>query len=268
MNRQVILIIAFLAAVSTFSPLAGFTKQPPLLTKYTSVIHICTSSAQPGPSIPIKHIGRLCINTSVSYRTAVYKDEQAGLRDLFDLTRRARLEEHWVFLPKKALWLEIGYGEKEGSIEIDQGCLETIIRENADLAIYHIHPRNYLELKKREGYTNISETWLTLPSLEDVAFMIHYSSMFSREHPQGKISWNVCSPLGVTEYILTEKGLSHYRNIQQNAFLLEYFCTTHAKVSNNSSTPFFNITAPHRVQDLINWVNAQGNGYIRIRLTP
>jgi hypothetical protein len=268
MNKPSIFAIAFFAAIYTFGPSAGFTKQPPLLTKYTSVIHICRSSAQPSPNIPIKYMNRLCINTSVSYRTAVQKDEQAGIRDLCDLTKSVWLEEHWVFLPEKDLWLEIGCGETEGSAEIDQDYLETIIRENADLAIYHIHPRNYLRSKERKGYTNISETWLTLPSLEDVALMIYYSSMFNREHPRGKIAWNICSPLGMTEYALTEQGISHYRNIQQDAFLLSYFCPSHAEVADATLTPFFDIRSPHKVQDLINWANTQGKSYIRIGFTP
>jgi hypothetical protein len=178
------------------------------------------------------------------------------------------LEEHWAFLPERDIWLEIGCREEEGSVEIDQDYLETIIRENAELAIYHIHPRNYLRSKARKGYTDIRETWLTVPSLEDVAFMIYYSSMFNREHPRGKISWNVCSPLGVTEYGLTQRGISHYENIQQNAFLLRYFCPSHAKVAEAALTPFFDIRSPHTVQDLIDWANTQGKGYIKIGFTP
>lgn len=267
MNKQSIFAIAFVAAISAFSPSAGFTKQPPLLTKHTSVIRICGSSPQPSPNIPIKYMNRLCVNTSVSYRTAAQKDEQAGTRDLCDLTRSAWLEEHWVFLPEKDLWLEIGWGEKEGSVKIDQDYLETIIRENADLAIYHIHPRNYLRSKERKSY-KISETWLTLPSLEDVAFMIYYSSIFNREHPRGKISWNISSPLGVTGYALTEEGMNHYRNIRQDTFLLRYFCPSHVKVADTTLTTSFDIRSPHRVQDLINWANTQGKSYIRIGFTP
>lgn len=260
--------VAVLGVVSAIWCSAAYPERPPLLTEFSAVILIGKPQDEVRPSVPVKYASNLFINTSVSYRVAVQEHKQAGLKDLCDLTENASLEEHWVFLPDKDLWLEIGYREKPGSVGIDHDYLERTIKENDEMAIYHIHPRSYLRSMDRKGYSNIPETWLTLPSLEDVALMIYYSSRFYDQHPQGRISWYLCSPLGITEYALTEKGINHYRNIEHNTFLVRYFHPCHTPDPDLQLSRVFDITAPHTVQDLMDWVNSQGEGYLRVDFTP
>ena len=194
--------------------------------------------------------------------------EEAGINDLRELTETVGFEEHWVFLPDKNLWIEIGFREKLGSVEVDHDYLEKIIRENDRLGVYHFHPRHYLTTMEEWGYANIPETWLALPSLEDISLMVYYSSRFYDLHPKGKISWDFCSPLGITKYSLSKKGLKYYTNIERNGFLLRYIHSSHAEDSGPERAPFFDIKDAHTVYDLMTWANAQGEGYIGIEFIP
>ena len=190
------------------------------------------------------------------------------LKNLRDLCMKASLEEHWVFLPDKNLWLEISYDETPGSAEIDLDFFKDLIKNNENLAIYHIHLKKYLKMLKEKGYKEISESWLVVPSFEDIALMVYFTSHFYEYHPKGKISWNICSPLGLTEYCLTEKGIEHYAKIKKDTFLLTYFYPCNTRTMDPNSASSFDISTPHKVEDLINWANAQGKEYIDVKFFP
>ena len=134
--------------------------------------------------------------------------------------------------------------------------------------VYHIHPQEYLKLKECEGYDNIPQTWLALPSLEDISLMIYFSSLFYTQHPSGKVCWRICSPIGITDYALTQKGIDRYKDIRDNTFLLSYLYPSEGQVTHSKLATFFDIAVPHKVRDLIAWANAQGQGYTRISFTP
>ncbi|MCP4646610.1 MAG: hypothetical protein GY852_02600, partial [bacterium] len=162
---SIIFSVTFAAVSVLLGASRAYTEQPPLLTKYSSIISIGKGPVGFGDGVPKRICDRLLVNTAVSCRTVVRQGEGAGIKDLRELTETVGLEEHWVFLPDKDLWIEIGFREKLGSVEIDHDYLEKIIRGNDKLGVYHLHPKNYLAMMEKKGYANIPETWLALPSL-------------------------------------------------------------------------------------------------------
>lgn len=268
MKRLFAVPIVFSLVVTLSAAAASPGQRLPLLKKYRSVVCIGNTRHLPGRKVPIKYVDRLRINTSLAYRVAVSEDEQAGIEDLRTLCLGALLEEHWIFLPEKKLWVEAGYDEKPGSAGIDLDFLKDVIVKNDNMSIYHIHVKSYLKSFEKEGYGRIGETWLVVPSFEDIALMVYFSSVFRSSHPLGKISWRICSPLGITKYALTDKGVKHYTQIKNHAFLLDYFCPSHGKAMDPGSDTIFDINASHGVDDLIQWANTQGKGYIDVGFSP
>ena len=121
---------------------------------------------------------------------------------------------------------------------------------------------------KKKGYEDVSQSCLVVPSFEDIALMVYFSSQFQEYHPGGRISWKICSPLGVTQYSLTDKGIEHFKQISEDAFFLEYFYPTNAKVIDPESVSSFNISVPYSVKDLIQWANDMGKGYVKVKYLP
>ena len=267
MIRLSVFVIAILAT-SIVGTSAAPKEQPPLLMEHTSLVRIGHPESPFNAKTSIQFVDRLQINEVTSHRTAVRQDEQAGIKNLRGLCLNASVEEHWVFLPDEDLWLEISYDEAPGSAEIDLDFLEDLIKKHENLAIYHIHLRSYLKSLKERGYSAINETWLAIPSFEDIALMVYFTSHFHTYHPEGKISWKICSPLGLTEYSLTDEGIAHYDRINNDTFLLSYLYPSRSKAMDPEAVSTFDITAPHKVDDLINWANEQGKDYIEVKFFP
>ena len=235
-----------------------------LLVEYQSVVYVGLPRSISSMDRPIKYENKLRINDSVTYRTATIADEQTGIEDLKDLCQNALKEEYWVFIPDQNLWLETGLCEKTESVEIDLPFFEDLIRKNDNVSVYHIHLKRYLESLEEKGLGKTPESWLIVPSFEDVALMIYFSSMFYKEHPEGNISWFICSPLGRTEYSMTEKGVEYYSKIKGNVFLLSYLYPSSTEPINSNRPLSFNLSTPHSIRDLIVWTDARGKGYFDI----
>ena len=259
-----LILLIFPAGITTATQTAKF----PLLREYGSVVRIGGQKSSFGSNVPIIFKDKLQINESVTYRNAIRKDKQSGISDLKKLCKNAFLEEFWGFFPHEKLWLEISYNEKIDSTAIDFYYLEDIIKKKDDIHIYHIHLRNYLKSIEGKGYGKLPESWLVLPSFEDIALMVYFSSLFYHFHPHGNISWYICSPLGITEYILSDEGINHFRKIKQDTFFLEYFSPARASVMDPESLSIFDLSVSHDVDDLIEWANIQGKGYFEIRFIP
>jgi hypothetical protein len=162
----------------------------------------------------------------------------------------------------------MGYDETIDSTGIDFNYLKDVVKKKENIVIYHIHLKNYLKSMERQGCGEIPETWLIVPSFEDIALMVYFSNLFYKYHPEGNIAWYICSPLGITEYILSGKGINHFAEIQQDSFFLEYLCPCRASVMSPDSLSTFDISVSHDAKDLISWANVQGKGYFKIRFFP
>jgi len=264
----------FLCGVLVFFALAldvtwTFAQEnPPLFKGYTSIVRIDPPQSPLMLNSPIEFVETLRINKSLEYRSAALKDQASGVLDLRRLCLNAGVEEHWAYLPEKKLWYEISFDETPGAATIDFEFLEKLIEENSQISIYHIHLRHYLEKVKKEQDIEVPETWLVVPSFPDIALMIYFDYIFSQHQPEGNMSWYVCSPLGRTKYRLNASGKEHYRTIKNNSFLLTYFYPDNSPSIKAKSVATFDLSAPHDIGDLIDWVNEQGKGYFDIEYLP
>ena len=187
----------------------------------------------------------LVVNTDNDFRCITRKDEQSGLEDMFKLSEESPYEEAWVFLPKKNLWIEVGYGEKflitasrteagwfkhyESAVALDREKINSLFKENREIHVYHIHTRskdevNYFieavvrtfgprtqeeieELRKADT-DNLErvKNYRALPSKSDLKAMISQSLEFYKENQEGHMENRICSPKGITLYSITQKG--------------------------------------------------------------
>ena len=92
MNRKKNLFLA----LATILSLLGCKPSAKVLPEPTPVVK--QAELQP-ESIPIKHVDDLVVNTSRSYRTAMYGNEKDGIDDIRKLVLRSPLEEAWCYLP-------------------------------------------------------------------------------------------------------------------------------------------------------------------------
>jgi hypothetical protein len=89
-------------------------------------------STYPAPvrtEIRVVRSRNLTVNTDKSIMTLISKDELEGVRDMVQLIFTSRLEEAWIYLPEKKMWIEYGINE-EASGTIDASLL-------LDLDIFH-----------------------------------------------------------------------------------------------------------------------------------
>jgi len=268
MYRLLVVISLVFSILPARMTTATQNEQIPFLKEYRSVVRVGHPQSSLASNLPLIFKDRLQINESASYRTAIRKDKQSGIKDLRKLCNNAFLEEYWSFFPDEKLWVEMSYDEKIDSTGIDFNYFKDVVMKKDNITIYHIHLNNYLKSMESKGYDRIPETWLILPSFEDIALMVYFSSMFYKYHPEGNIVWYICSPLGITEYLLSDKGINHFTQIKQDTFFLEYFCPGRGKVMSTESLSTFDISASHDVDDLIEWANVQGKGYFEIRFFP
>ena len=265
MYRMMVVISLIFLSLPSGKTIAAQAEDYPFLREYCSVVRVGAQKSSFGSIAPIIFKDRLQINESPTYRTAIRKDQQSGISDLKNLCKNAFLEEYWGFFPYEKLWIEMSFNEKIDSTAIDFNYLKEAVKKKDDICIYHIHLRNYLKSIDGEGYGKIPESWLVLPSFEDIALMVYFSSLFYHFHPHGNISWYICSPLGITEYLLSDKGINHFRKIEQDTFFLEYVSPTRSNVMNPKSLSISDLSVFHNVHDLMEWANIPGKGYLEIR---
>jgi hypothetical protein len=259
--RLCLFIIIFLAVF--VSVRANPENHIPVFREYSSIVRIGNNWST--DRLFLKYEKALRINQSTSYWLAVQQGRQAGFDQLKNLSLNASVEEHWIFLPEENLWVEISFNETAGSTEIDFNFLKDYIAKYEKIEVYHVHLRNYLKSFNRKESASISETWLSVPSFEDIAIMVYFSSCFYKLHPDGTIAWKICSPIGMTDYSLSGKGIIHYMDIGKDSFMLSYLYPSVTKAVNPESISTFDVSRPHRIQNLMEWVNARGKGLINVR---
>ncbi|RPI73740.1 MAG: hypothetical protein EHM45_20325, partial [Desulfobacteraceae bacterium] len=134
----------FLALTCLIFAPDSHAKPLPLFSACNLLIQIGNSDRDPWQDLPIKYIDKLRVNTENGYRLASLAHKEKGLAELRELAFVAEREEFWAFLPKKNIWLELGFKESYGAVSLDQEFLKALIRDNDDLEIYHIHLKHYL----------------------------------------------------------------------------------------------------------------------------
>lgn len=206
-----------------------------------------------GQNPKIVEFPNIYLNTNtINQRTITYKNEKSGAKDLQTIASLEDYEQGWVFIQNykktdSSQWINITkrmYANGEG-FEIDTMQLEEIMRENNKLIDYHFHKRTNIdstisneakkELKKYGKFdssitydfllneileNNLAEN--AMPSIQDIAYMVDNTIKYSQINSKGKISFKICSKLGVCEYKLTPKGIRFFKKIgRKNLLSLE-----------------------------------------------
>lgn len=168
-------------------------------------------AAAAGPAAsqrPIREEPRLAVNTAMTHRQLVRAGQAEGEAQLAGLAAVAEFEELWAFLPQKGQWVEVGCCERRtpmgNYIGVEAYLLE-LMRENPELAVYHIHhhtrfqKENYSAAKQRQKVLEEA-----LPSPDDMEAMLKLTPHFRAAQPDGGLAWRIVSRHGVTEYGLLD----------------------------------------------------------------
>jgi len=201
-----------------------------------ALLLLCAATA-PGaePDRQIRHLPQLRANASNTERYVVSGVcEREGVRQMAQILKRAEFEEMWAFLPRAhgtaiCEWHEIGREERSASdsasLRVDMAYLEKLMRENAEIHVFHFHPLRYFECAARARCPRqapagragtfdrrwIADLVFSMPSPSDVHFMMDVTSRFYRGRAGGgTIRHKVVTPHGVVDYGLTEQGLAKF----------------------------------------------------------
>ncbi|MDP2946766.1 MAG: hypothetical protein Q8N88_01500 [Nanoarchaeota archaeon] len=179
--------------------------------------------------IPLKYVNNLIINNGDSYITYTYKSEEGGIRDMLNLTSSSDLEEAWIYIPEKELWVENGINSRKidiGSYIINEVFLNlnqilNLSRNYEELHLYHIHPDNINiknEIKLQKGgnlkFNSKNNEMLsisrmidsTVPQHSDIINMMRISKYVYDINPKTKILSYTITTLGISKYNLTGIG--------------------------------------------------------------
>ena len=179
-------------------------------------------------------IDKLVVNNRNKFKTIIYESEAEGIADMRRLIAISQIEESWVYLPNQEKWIEIGYNEEvEKKVDkryimkarLDIQLLDELMSENSNMILYHFHPSHSLSLeekiRKREedglpmNDREIERERVRLliksayPSRSDLLNMIGNSTEFFERNSDGNITFKVCSHYGITEYHLTDEGMTY-----------------------------------------------------------
>ena len=150
------------------------------------------------------------------------------------LIASSQIEESWVYLPQRGKWIEIGHNEEaEKKVDkryitkakLDVQLLDKLMSDDHNMVLYHFHPSHSLSLeykirKREEGGSPMNDGEIereriklliksAYPSRSDLLNMIGNSMEFFERNSEGDITFKVCSHYGITEYYLTDEGMTH-----------------------------------------------------------
>ena len=205
-----------------------------LCTISFTLSHISLADKQTNWQEEYNVIDKLVVNNRNKFRTVIYESEAEGIADMRKLITNSQTEESWAFLPNQEKWIEIGYNEEaEKKVDkryitkakLDIQLLDELMSKNNNMALYHFHPSHSLSLeekiKKREedglpmNHREIERERVRLliksayPSRSDLLNMIGNSTEFFERNADGNITFKICSHYGITEYHLTDKGMTY-----------------------------------------------------------
>ncbi len=210
-----------------------------LLYAYLSIFtfglnHVSLADVQTNKQEEYKVINKLVVNNRNKFKTVIYESETEGILEMRKLITNSQIEESWVYLPNRKKWIEIGHNEEaEKKIDkryitkakLDVQLLDKLMSEDNNMALYHFHPSHSLSLedkiRRREksgspmNDKEIEKERIKLlvksayPSRSDLLNMIGNSMEFFERNTEGNITFKVCSQYGITEYHLTDEGMTY-----------------------------------------------------------
>lgn len=187
-------------------------------------------------------VPNLVVNVQETRRTIVRKNEKQGIQDIRKLLNHVTLEEKWIYVPDKELWVEMGIHSQK--IEEDGRLgyiifskmkeLKEIFLTEKKLVDYHFHPENIphvnhqakIFLKEMNlAETNKNLTWAkdnylcpvqkifsAIPVRDDLFHLIVSSCIFYQIHPDGDFCHRILSPYGITTCSIKKDKKDSIRN--------------------------------------------------------
>ncbi len=179
-------------------------------------------------------IDELVVNNMNKFKTVIYENEEEGISEMRKLIASSQTEESWVFLPHRQQWIEIGNNEETEkkinksyitTAKLDVQFLDRLMNENNNMILYHFHPSYSLSLedkikKQEEDGSPMNDNEIrrerirlliksAYPSRSDLLNMIGNSTEFFERNAEGDITFKICSHYGITEYRLTDEGITY-----------------------------------------------------------
>jgi hypothetical protein len=228
---------------------------------------------------PVTRLENLIVNTSDDRRYEVQKSEEEGIQDIRKLVKSSDLEESWIYLPEKELWVETGINEKrvesdhlEGIyVFLDIDLCRKLTKENDNLIFYHFHPYEIeLLYEKEEEFKPFLIARNSIPSSGDLSHMAMVSLVFNRVNPDGKINFKVCSSEGIAEYSLTERGKYYFGKTTpgelKKIMEIKHFRSFSSALFLDAVAPSrFTVSPQERIQQLIELLNDE---YMTVKFSP
>ncbi len=210
-----------------------------ILLAYLSILtlglyHVSLADEPINQQEEYKVVGDLVVNSRNKFKTVIYENETEGISEMRKLIANSQIEESWVYLPHQKKWIEIGHNEEaEKKIDkryitkakLDVQLLDKLMSENNNMILYHFHPSHSLSLedkirKREEGGSPMNSMEIerekkklliksAYPSRSDLLNMIGNSMEFFERNREGNITFKVCSQHGITEYHLTDEGMTY-----------------------------------------------------------
>jgi len=193
---------------------------------------------------PIRILEKIIVNDSNDFRFVVNKGELEGINDLRNLAYSSKYEEGVVYFPELRRWEEVGrdhtsslktistgdknitHTKEAASITVSSELMSSFFDKYSQLAFYHTHPLSLETLEQQlndfqfknnpvllKEYINALYFPEALPSFDDEITMIKFSKEFYKKNPEGSFACFVASPLGLTEFGLTRKGIEIFKEM-------------------------------------------------------
>lgn len=240
----------------------------------------------------LRYLDNLVVDPSQDHRTAAVRSEEEGVADIRRLVATSQTEWSWAYMPKVRLWVSLGKEAhpqrsegKDGfvtSLELDENALDALLNSYDEIMLYHFHPRtgplkeayNQKALEEGESPDFIervmakSAVLSAMPSPTDFLSMILNSRIFYRRRSAKSLVAKVCSPLGVTEFFLTEKGKRLYKSDYAIPLIREQI--NFYKIVNDSAPEIAALSRWHlNPSEGIKWFTTRtSNDLITVRFTP
>ena len=265
------------------------TKSRPIITLVAGVAVGAALSFLANSNYPVvfdrgpkyHYASSLKVNTDISKRYLVKKTETEGVEDLRKLVSASTLEDAWLFLPEKSLWVEVGIDERiEVSDIIKFGCrldresVDKYTLENGNVIFYHFHPELkeiikslYAESTKGKFGKELLDTKMrnlsfiykdlvhsALPARNDIFTFIGEATKFYRTQPQGSFAAKICSCYGITTFQLTELGKDYFMLLDDSE-ISAYVEKVYQKTKHVNVPGFDEKLGPTMAKDLVERLN-------------
>lgn len=181
--------IAFVAStIATGTGAAHARSHDPAAADHGSSQIDSTLSALDENLLAVRIANSLSVNTDPTFYLVVpNKCEAAGEYELHLLSVTSKVEESFVFIPARCLWIEIGVNETRRTVKPDKALIDQLVSFFKVVTVYHLHV----------GQPPTIESYF--PAYIDLLSVVLINLPF-RDRPEVTIRHKVITAIGTIEY--------------------------------------------------------------------